>query len=308
MRELAWEEVDGWVSEGGAYLGTHRAVLDVEEFYALSRSVEEAELDALLIIGGYNAYLSAAAFVAESGRYPALQLPIVCVPATIDNNLPGSDGSIGADTALGVAVEALDRIKQSAGAQQRCFIVELMGRTCGYLTTMAGLAAGAERVYLHETGVDLDRLQRDVQTMRDAFATGRRLFLALRNEEANQNYTADFLTRLFEEEGRDLFDVRSVVLGHVQQGGQPSPFDRLLAARLVNQAMDLLCEQFTAGTAEGLYIGSVEGHLRSGSLARMYDELDVELRRPRHQWWLDNLPVLAAVGDPPTAAEPSSAT
>jgi len=301
VRELAWEDVDGWISEGGASLGTHRAVVDVAEFYALSRAVEQAEIDALLIVGGYHAYLTAASFVAEQSRYPALRLPIVCVPASIDNNLPGSDVSIGADSALGVAVEALDRIKQSAGAQQRCFIVELMGRTCGYLTAMAGLASGAERVYLHETGIDLTRLQADLQAMRAGFDAGRRLFLVLRNEEANPHYTADFLARLFEGESQDQFDVRSNILGHVQQGGQPSPFDRTLAVRLVDHALGLLDQQLTSGHPEGLYVGSVEGELRSGPLARLHDELDVDARRPKVQWWLDHLPVLSAVADPPSA-------
>jgi 6-phosphofructokinase 1 len=301
VRELGWEEVDGWISEGGAMLGTHRHQARVEDLYALSRAVEQARLDALLIIGGYNAYLSAAALVAQQSGYPALRLPIVCVPASIDNNLPGTDHSIGADTALGVAVEALDRIKQSAGAQQRCFIVEVMGRTCGYLTAMAGIAAGAERVYLHETGVDLARLQSDLKAMRAAFEDGRRLFLVLRNEEVNPNYTTNVLTKVFEEEGHGLFDVRASVLGHVQQGGQPSPFDRILAVRLVSHGLDLLTDQFADATAEGLYLGTVEGELRSAPVAGVHDLLDAQARRPARQWWLGHLSVLAAVADPPRA-------
>jgi 6-phosphofructokinase 1 len=301
LRELGWADVDGWIAEGGAMLGTHREAARVEELYGLSRAVEQAELDGLMVIGGYNAYLSAASFVAEQSRFPALRLPIVCVPASIDNNLPGTDYAIGADTALGVAVEALDRIKQSAGAQQRCFIVEVMGRTCGYLTTMAGIAAGAERVYLHETGVDLARLQSDLDAMRSAFAAGRRLFLVLRNEDANPNYTTDMLARLFEEEGQGLFDVRASVLGHVQQGGQPSPFDRILAVRLVSHALDMITKQWAASSTEGRYLGSVEGELCSGSLAKAHELLDAGARRPAHQWWLSHLSVLSAVADPPVA-------
>jgi 6-phosphofructokinase 1 len=306
LRELSWEEVDGWIAEGGAILGTHRHTTQVEDFYALSRAVEQAELDALMVIGGYNAYASAAAFVAEQARYPALRLPIVCVPASIDNNLPGTDHAIGADTALGVAVEALDRIKQSAGAQQRCFIVELMGRTCGYLTAMAGLATGAERVYLHEIGVDLGRLQSDLQAMRSAFAAGRRLFVVLRNEDVNSNFTTDFLARLFEQESGGLFDVRSSILGHVQQGGQPSPFDRILAVRLVSHALDQLAHQFASSTQEGIYLGTVEGELRAMPLARVNDLVDLEARRPVQQWWLAHLPVLSAVADPPPPPSPTS--
>ena len=300
VRELSWHEVDGWIAEGGAALGTQRAIPDVEHLYAISRAVEEHRLDALLVIGGYNGYLSAASFVAESARFPALRLPIVCVPTTIDNNLPGSDVTIGADTALGVAVEALDGIKQSAGAHRRCFIVDLMGRRCGYLTTMAALAGGAERVYLHETGVDLPGIQGDLEAMRAAFRAGRRLFLVLRAEGANDNYTGDVLARLFTEESEGLFDVRSLVLGHVQQGAAPSPFDRILAVRLVTEALDVITKQRADGRCEAVYLGSVEGELRTAPLARLTDHLDPESRRPRDQWWLAHLPTLAALADRPT--------
>jgi 6-phosphofructokinase 1 len=138
---------------------------------------------------------------------------MICLPATIDNNVPGSELSIGADTAINAIVEALDRIKQSAMASRRCFVVETMGRYCGYLALMSGLAGGAERVYLHEEGVTLKDLQAEVERMVKAFHAGRRLYLTIRNELANPHYTTDFMCALFEEEGRGLFDVRRSVLG-----------------------------------------------------------------------------------------------
>ncbi|MCL5460027.1 6-phosphofructokinase, partial [Loigolactobacillus coryniformis] len=85
-------------------------------------------------------------------RYPAFHIPTVCLPASIDNNLPGSEFSIGADTALNVIVDAMDKIKESGIASRRCFVVETMGKTCGYLALMSGIAAGAERIYLNEEG------------------------------------------------------------------------------------------------------------------------------------------------------------
>ena len=120
----------------------------------------------------------------------------MCVPATIDNNLPGSELAIGADTSLNVITEAIDRIKMSGSAAKRAFVVETMGRYCGYLTLMGGLAGGAERVYLHEEGISLESLIADVAWLRESFASGRRLFLAMRNEMANDLYTTDFLARL----------------------------------------------------------------------------------------------------------------
>ena len=148
--------------------------------------------------------------------------------------------AIGADTSLNVITESIDRIKMSGSAAKRAFVVETMGRYCGYLTLMGGLAGGAERVYLHEEGISLESLIADVAWLRESFASGRRLFLAMRNEMANDLYTTDFLARLLEQEGQGLYDVRQNILGHLQQGGSPSPFDRLLAVRLVSRALDLL--------------------------------------------------------------------
>ena len=139
------------------------------------------------------AYKAAYQLHCERDRYPAFKIPIICLPATIDNNLPGSELSVGADSALNAIVSALDRVKQSAMAAKRCFVVETMGRYCGYLALMSGLAGGAERVYLHEEGVTLKDLQAEVEHMVDAFHTGRRLYLTIRNERANPQYTTDFM-------------------------------------------------------------------------------------------------------------------
>jgi len=133
------------------------------------RTLETQGINGLLIIGGWKAYHVAHQLYLERERYPAFKMPMICLPASIDNNLPGSDLSIGADTALNVIVESLDRIKQSAMAARRCFVVEVMGRRCGYLAMMSGLAAGAERIYLPEEGITLKDLQADVESMTASF-------------------------------------------------------------------------------------------------------------------------------------------
>lgn len=298
LSELEWGGVEQLVGEGGSSLGTSRQVPSVNDLYDISRSLESAEVDGLIVIGGYSAYESVHLLHRERDRYPALQIPVVAVPASIDNNLPGSELSIGADTALNSAVWALDRIKQSGSASRRCFVAETMGRTCGYLTLLAGLAAGAEQVYLHEHGITLAALQQDVERMVEAFRSGRRLFLAVRNEYANDLYTTDFLVRVFEEEGEDLFDVRSAILGHIQQGGSPSPFDRIFATRLMHRALSLLGEELAGGTAGGWYLGLWEGELKAWPVASMMEQLDPVARRPRHQWWLELEPALRAVSQP----------
>ena len=108
---------------------------------------------------------------------------------------------------------------------------------------MSGLASGAERVYLNEEGVKLGDLEADLKQMIEGFQQGKRLSLVIRNEKANPLYTTSFMSALFEEEGQDLFDVRSAILGHMQQGGNPSPFDRIQATRLATRCVEFLSER-----------------------------------------------------------------
>ena len=296
--ELSWGDVEGWAAMGGAELGTTRQAPTVEQLYTVARALETQCIDGLLIIGGWLAYRVAHNLYSERERYPAFKIPMICLPASIDNNLPGSELSIGADTALNAIVEALDRIKQSAMAARRCFVVEVMGRYCGYLALMSGLASGAERIYLPEEGVSLKDLQADVERMIEGFHGGRRFYLTIRNERANAQYTTDFMCRLFEEEGHGLFDVRQAILGHVQQGGNPSPFDRVLATRLAAHCIDFLTEELQRGSAAGAYIGLVEGKVMISPIKRMHDVVDLQHRRPTQQWWLDLQPVMRAMARP----------
>ena len=302
IHELSWADAENWLTDGGADLGTRRAVPAVEELYQISRSLEEHRIDALLMIGGWNGYQAAELLNRESERFPALKIPIVCVPASIDNNLPGSELSIGADTALNVITEAVDRIKSSGSAAKRAFVVETMGRYCGYLALMSAIAGGAERVYLHEEGISLTSLADDLDWLRHSFASGRKLFLAIRNENANPLYSTDFLARLLEQEGQGLYDVRQNILGHIQQGGRPTPFDRLLAVRLVSRALDLIGQELAAGTAESYYLGLVKAKVTAFPIAQMSTEMDLRYRRPKDQWWLALRPVMKAVADVPVVS------
>ncbi len=206
--------------------------------------------DGLLFIGGWEAYETAHRLFEERANYPAFGVPIVCLPATIDNNLPGTELSIGADTALNNIVDVVDKIKQSAVAEQRCYVVEVMGRRCGYLALMSGLATGAERVYLHEEGVTLQRLVDDLAVLVQGFSSGKRLGLMIRSERANDVYDTRFMCALFEQEGGGLFDVRESILGHLQQGGDPSPFDRIQATRLARLGIGRVASEALAGRAD----------------------------------------------------------
>ncbi len=296
-RELGWDDVEGWIGAGGAELGLRRTVPSMEDLYKLSRTMEDLRLDGLLVIGGWNAYQAAYLMHSERSRYPAFQIPIIALPASIDNNLPGTELAVGTDTALNVAVTSIDMIKMSGAATTRSFIVETMGRYCGFLALMSGVAGGAERVYLNEEGVELGELAYDVAWLQRSFASGRKFFLAIRNEKASESYTTEFIGRMLEGASNGVYDVRTHIIGHVQQGGEPTPADRLLAARFASEALTQLAAALETGKPTGAYIGLQSSKIVTSPLSHMLDYMDIEHRRPIDQWWMQLRPVLQAVTD-----------
>jgi 6-phosphofructokinase 1 len=286
VKEMEWTSVNGWASVGGSVLGTSRKVPRGKDMYAIARTIENHHIDALLVIGGWNAYVSVYDMRKERANFPAFNIPITCLPASISNNLPGSEFSIGADTALNSIVDAVDKIKQSAGATRRCFIVEVMGHWCGYLALMSALATGAERVYLPEEGITLKQLEEDVAILKRGFLLGKRLGLVIRNEAANEIYSTSFICALFEEEGKDVFDARPAILGHLQQGGDPSPFDRIQATRLAGLCLEKLTEQCHQGESASCFIGLQNGKFVFHDMHDFDRMSDLTFQRPLEQWWM----------------------
>ncbi|MCP4900552.1 MAG: 6-phosphofructokinase [bacterium] len=305
--ELGWMSVRGWAGAGGSELGTSRKIPNGQECYAIARTIEELKIDALLMIGGWSGYQAMHRIFARRDSYPAFSIPIMCLPASINNNLPGSEMSIGADTALNNIVGVVDKIKQSAVATRRCFVVEVMGRYCGYLALMSGIGTGAERVYLNEEGVTLADMQADLNHLVDGFKQGKRLGLMIRNETANSVYTTPFMAALFEEECGDLFEVRTAILGHLQQGGNPSPFDRIQATRLAKHCIEALIQEAERGTVGARYIGFANGKVETFSLEDLPRMVDTDRQRPREQWWMDLRPIARLLAQPgPSTAERES--
>jgi 6-phosphofructokinase 1 len=292
LEEFGWMSVHGWGSMGGSQLGVSRKVPSGRELYAIARTLEERGIEGLLVIGGWSAYEAVYKLYSERDTFTAFNIPIICLPASIDNNLPGSELSIGADTALNSIVEVLDKIKQSAVAIRRCFVVEVMGGYCGYLALMSGLASGAERVYMNEEGVKLNDLEADLEQMIYEFQQGKRISLVIRNEKANQLYTANFMSALFEEEGHDLFDVRSAILGHMQQGGNPTPFDRIQATRLATRCVEYMTKEAEENSCNGALIGIQGGVIKIHNLEDMPRMIDADHQRQKEQWWLDLRPLV----------------
>ena len=250
------------------------------------------------MIGGWSGYEAILELHRRRLDFPTFNIPLVCLPATIDNDLPGSELSIGADTALNNIVSSVDKIKQSAVASRRAFVVEVMGGYCGYLALMSALATGAERVYLPEEGVVLQDLVDDVNSLVEGFKHGKRLGMMIRNEKANETYSTGFMCALFEEEGGDLFDVRQAILGHVQQGGNPSPFDRIMATRLAALSIEYLAAQLGQPGPVSPCVGQKGGRLLFTDLEDIPRLMDRNFQRPKIQWWLNLRPLARVLAQP----------
>ncbi len=284
--EFDWMEVEEWNSDGGSRLGANRKMPENSDFYSIACQLEKHRIQGMLIVGGWPGYESARRIELKRREFPGFNIPIVCIPASINNNLPGSELAIGADTALNTIVEAVDKIKHSADNGHRAFIVEVMGRYCGYLALMSGLATGAEFIYLHEQGVTLDMLRKHVKRLTTGFNRKRRsIALIIRNENANHIYSTDFIRALFEEEGGDAFDVRKAILGPMQQGGSPSPFDRVQATRLAYEGITRLLRNIKSDSTSCSFIGQHGGKIKSYNIRDLEQLVSAEFQRPRNQWW-----------------------
>ncbi|NDJ54440.1 MAG: ATP-dependent 6-phosphofructokinase, partial [Chloroflexi bacterium] len=185
------------------------------------RNLRQNDVDALVVIGG-NGSQSGASALNEDG------FPAVGVASTIDNDLLGSTITIGVDTALNIALEAIDRLKVTASSHSRAFLVEVMGRDCGYLALMAGIAGGAEAVLIPEVATEAETV---VDMIQEAYMRGKKHAMIVVADGAK--YNAEALINYCEARREELgFDMRATILGHVQRGGAPTAFDRILATRL----------------------------------------------------------------------------
>jgi 6-phosphofructokinase 1 len=242
MIELDDRAVGGILGKGGTFLGTARA----PEFKTLKgqrealRNLNQDGTEGLVVIGGNGSQTGALAL-------HKLGFPVVGVPATIDNDIGGTDIAIGVDTTLNTILDAIDKIKDTASSHQRAFLIEVMGRDCGYLALMSSIAGGAEAVLIPEVETPLEEL---AQNMMDAYIRGKAhcIIVVAEGYKPGTQAVVDYLLEQKNELG---FEVRVTALGHVQRGGRPSAFDRLLATRLGAAAARALHEG-NAGQVVGL--------------------------------------------------------
>ncbi|KAM9774620.1 ATP-dependent 6-phosphofructokinase, platelet type isoform X2 [Syngnathus typhle] len=302
IKEIKWADVGGWTGQGGSLLGTKRT-LPAKHVGKIAEQMRTHNINALLVIGGFEAFLSLLELLTARGKYEEFCVPMIMVPATVSNNIPGSDLSIGADTALNAITTTCDRIKQSAsGTKRRVFIIETMGGYCGYLATVAGLAAGADAAYIYEEPFDIRDLQANVEHLTEKMKTSIQRGLVLRNENSNENYTTDFIYQLYSEEGKGVFDCRKNVLGHMQQGGAPSPFDRNFGTKISAKAMQWVTKKLVETFRQGRVFANTEDSccllgMRRRALVfqpvvQLKGETDFVHRIPKEQWWLKLRPLM----------------
>ncbi|XP_033841549.1 ATP-dependent 6-phosphofructokinase, platelet type isoform X1 [Periophthalmus magnuspinnatus] len=302
IKEIKWADVGGWTGQGGSLLGTKRT-LPAKLIEKIAEQMRKHSINALLVIGGFEALLSLLELQSARGRYEEFCVPMVMVPATVSNNVPGSDLSIGADTALNAITTTCDRIKQSAsGTKRRVFIIETMGGYCGYLASVGGLASGADAAYIYEEPFDIKDLQANVEHLTEKMKTSIQRGLVLRNENSNDNYTTDFIYQLYSEEGKGVFDCRKNVLGHMQQGGAPSPFDRNFGTKISAKAMQWITNKLQETFRQGRVFANTEDSccllgMRRRALVfqpvvELKDATDFVHRIPKEQWWLKLRPLM----------------
>ncbi len=249
---LGPRDVGGIIQKGGTFLGSARC----EEFKTEEgrlkglRSLNENRIDGLVVIGGNGS---------QTGSFLLYKLgfPVVGIASTIDNDLVGTDVTIGVDTALNIALEAIDRLKVTGTSHKRGFLVEVMGRNCGYLALMAAIAGGAEAVVLPEVETDPEEI---ADIIRNAYERGKSHAIVVVAEGAK--YNANRLAEYFEKHHESIgFALRVTILGHVQRGGTPSAADRILASRLGAGATDCLERE-----EYGVLVGWMEGKIKTTPL------------------------------------------
>ena len=249
---LGARAVGGIMQYGGTILGTARCpeFETVEGRMRALHTLGQYEIEALVVIGGSGSQTGSWA-LSEMG------FPVVGVASTIDNDLYGSDITIGVDTALNVALEAIDRLKTTASSLHRAFLIEVMGRQCGYLALMAGIAGGAEAVVIPEVETDPEVVAAE---LRAAYERGKPHALIVVAEGAK--YNAEGMIRYFAEHREQLgFDLRATTLGHVQRGGAPGAADRLLASILGTASIDCL-----ERGEQGVLVGQIKGDVATTPL------------------------------------------
>lgn len=231
--EFKTQNVSNIIQQGGTILKTARC----EEFRTYEgrklayETLIREEIDALVVVGGDGTLTGARIFANE------FDYPIVGVPGTIDNDIFGTDSTIGYDTALNTIIEAVDKIRDTASSHERLFFIEVMGRDAGFLALNGAIASGAEAAIIPEIATEVDQLE---DLIKNGFRKSKNSSIVLVAESEITGGALHYADRVKKE--YPGYDVRVVILGHIQRGGSPSSYDRILASRLGHAAIEALMD------------------------------------------------------------------
>jgi 6-phosphofructokinase 1 len=231
---MSARDVHHIIQKGGTVLKTARSkeFRTIEGRKKAHESLKEHKVDALVVIGGDGSFTGGMIFSQE------YDFPVIGIPGTIDNDIFGTDYTIGYDTALNTAVEVIDKIRDTASSHNRLFFVEVMGRQSGFIALNAGIGAGAEEILIPEENMGIDRLLESLEKSRRSGKSSSLVVVAEGDKTgANVFELADYV-----EKNLPQYDVRVSILGHMQRGGSPSCFDRVLASRMGVKAVELLLD------------------------------------------------------------------
>lgn len=275
FKRLGARDVGSIIQRGGTVLGSARCLEfeTVEGRELAIRRMRGAGIEGLIVIGGNGSQTG-------SHELHKMGFPVVGVASTIDNDLFGSDITIGVDSALSVVLNAIDNLKVTASSHRRALLVEVMGRKCGYLALMAGIAGGAEAIALPEVDVEPEKIAARIQ---DAYDRGKPHAIVVVAEGAK--YNAEGLCQQFREKKLlHGYEFRSTVLGYIQRGATPTCADRLLGSRLGSAAVDEMLKGNT-----GVVVGITKSELSTTPL-----DLVVKSRKPLDPWCLEAADMLAS--------------
>jgi len=251
---LTARSVNNIINKGGTVLKSARSKeFRTKEGRAKAyEHLKENDIEAMVVIGGDGSFTGAVIFNEE------FKFPIIGIPGTIDNDIFGTSHTIGYDTALNTAVEAIDKIRDTASSHNRLFFVEVMGRDAGFIALNAGVGAGAEEILIPEEDLGLDRM---LESLKKSRRTGKSSSIVVVAEGDRSGKNVYELAK-YVEENLPEYDVRVSILGHMQRGGSPSCFDRVLASRLGVKSVELLLEGKT-----NLMVGLKDNEVISTSIS-----------------------------------------
>lgn len=269
FKELNARTVKNIINRGGTFLKSARSkeFLTLEGRKKAFENLQHENINALVVIGGDGTFAGASAFAEE------FNFPIVGIPGTIDNDINGTDYTIGYDTALNTVVEAIDKIRDTANSHNRLFLVEVMGRDAGDIALNAGIGAGAEEILIPEQNLGRERLLESLSRSKKSGKTSS-IVVVSEGDQIGKNI---FELAKYIEENLKEYEVRVTVLGHIQRGGAPSCYDRVLASRLGVGAIDALL-----GGETNVMIGIVHNKVTSVPFSEAIkgnNEIDDELIR-----------------------------